>query len=141
MANLVTFAKKLWKDATSGGTPITAAELNRMEGGINDCATQINRLGDSVSRAPLTFGGYIGTADVDWDSIASQVSIINCGNTIPSGTHGPDGAYGYGFLFSAIVNNGIGYQIYVPSNGEIFYARFTWGGSWIGWKKFSCDQT
>lgn len=50
MANLVTFAKKLWKDATSGGTPITAAELNRMEGGINDCATQINRLGDSVSR-------------------------------------------------------------------------------------------
>lgn len=51
MANLVTFAKKLWKDATSGGTPITAAELNRMEGGINDCATQINRLGDSVSRS------------------------------------------------------------------------------------------
>ena len=54
MANLVTFAKKLWKDATSGGTPITAAELNRMEGGINDCATQINRLGDSVSRAYAT---------------------------------------------------------------------------------------
>lgn len=49
MANLVTFVKKLWKDATSGGTPITAAELNRMEGGINDCATQINKLGDSVS--------------------------------------------------------------------------------------------
>lgn len=49
MANLVTFAKKLWKDATSGGTPITATELNRMEGGINDCATQINKLGDSVS--------------------------------------------------------------------------------------------
>lgn len=50
MAKLVAFAKKLWKDATSGGTPITAAELNRMEGGINDCATQINMLGDSVSR-------------------------------------------------------------------------------------------
>ena len=49
MANLVTFVKKLWKDATSGGTPITAAELNRMEGGINDCATKINKLGDSVS--------------------------------------------------------------------------------------------
>lgn len=39
MANLVTFAKKLWKDAISGGTPITAAELNRMEDGINNCAT------------------------------------------------------------------------------------------------------
>ena len=53
MANLVTFVKKLWKDATSGGTPITATELNRMEGGINDCATQINKLGDSVSRVKL----------------------------------------------------------------------------------------
>lgn len=49
MANLVTFAKKLWKDKVGGNTPITAAELNRMEGGINDCATQINKLGDSVS--------------------------------------------------------------------------------------------
>lgn len=48
MANLVTFAKKLWKDKVGGNTPITAAELNRMEGGINDCATQINKLGDSV---------------------------------------------------------------------------------------------
>ena len=53
MANLVTFAKKLWKDKLGGNTPITAAELNRMEGGINDCATQINKLGDSVS--PLTY--------------------------------------------------------------------------------------
>lgn len=49
MANLVTFAKKLWKDKVGGNTPITAAELNRMEGGINDCATQINKLGNSVS--------------------------------------------------------------------------------------------
>nr|DAI79029.1 MAG TPA: hypothetical protein [Caudoviricetes sp.] len=50
MANLVTFAKKLWKDKVGGNTPITAAELNRMENGINNCATQINKLGDSVCR-------------------------------------------------------------------------------------------
>ena len=49
MANLVTFAKKLWKDKVGGNTPITAAELNRIEGGVNDCANQINKLGDSVS--------------------------------------------------------------------------------------------
>ncbi len=49
MANLVTFAKKLWKDKVGGNTPITAAELNRMEDGINNCANQINKLGDSVS--------------------------------------------------------------------------------------------
>lgn len=50
MANLVTFAKKLWKDKVGGNTPITAAELNRIEGGVNDCANQINKLGDSVSQ-------------------------------------------------------------------------------------------
>lgn len=138
MAGIFSYAKTLWQD---GVTAITAARLNHIEQGISDAADSIKTIGDSVSRAPLTFGGYIGTADVDWDSIASQVSIINCGSTIPSGTHGPDGAYGYGFLFSAIVNNGIGYQIYVPANGETFYARFAWGSSWIGWKKFSCDQT
>lgn len=88
----------------------------------------------------MTFGGYIGTADVDWDNIKSQVAIVNYGNAVPSDVHAPDGAYGYGFLFSAIVNNEIGYQIYVPANGETFYARFTWGVSWINWTKFSCAQ-
>ena len=53
MANLVTYAKKLWKDKVGGNTPITAAELNRMEGGISDCASQINKLGDSVS--PISY--------------------------------------------------------------------------------------
>lgn len=47
----VSFVKKIWKDATSGGTPITAKELNRMEDGINDCATQLKNLGDSVSQS------------------------------------------------------------------------------------------
>ena len=47
MANLVTYAKQKWEDAK---TAITAARLNNMEQGINDCATQINALGDSVSQ-------------------------------------------------------------------------------------------
>lgn len=68
MANLVTFAKKLWKDATSGGTPITAAELNRMEGGINDCATQINKLGDSVPRVPSFWGDVTSISCGSWGS-------------------------------------------------------------------------
>ena len=71
MASLVTFAKKLWKDATSGGTPITAAELNRMEGGINDCATQINRLGDSVSL--ITVDG--------WSVLSVKFQVYTSGNT------------------------------------------------------------
>lgn len=53
----IKFAMKTWKDAVSGGTPITAAELNRIEKGISDCATQTNTLGDSVS--PLVSDGVI----------------------------------------------------------------------------------
>ena len=74
MASLVTFAKKLWKDATSGGTPITAAELNRMEGGINDCATQINRLGDSVCQKNMVW--YSNKASVDMTG--KQIVIVLC---------------------------------------------------------------
>lgn len=44
----IKFAMKTWKDAVSGGTPISAAELNRIEKGISDCAKQTNELGDSV---------------------------------------------------------------------------------------------
>lgn len=55
----IKFAMKQWKDAVSGGTPITAAELNRIEKGINDCATQTNALGDSVSRCTRVEGGLI----------------------------------------------------------------------------------
>lgn len=50
MANLVTYAKQKWEDAK---TAITAARLNNMEQGINDCATQINALGDSVCQRQI----------------------------------------------------------------------------------------
>lgn len=50
----IKFAMKTWKDAVSGGTPITAAELNRIEKGISDTAKGVNDLGDSVSRSSLS---------------------------------------------------------------------------------------
>lgn len=50
----IVFAMKTWKDKVSGNTPVTAAELNRIEKGISDCAKQTNALGDSVS--PFTNG-------------------------------------------------------------------------------------
>ena len=133
----IAFAMKTWKDKVSGNTPITAAELNRIEKGISDTAKGVNALGDSVSRAPLAFDRYIGTTDVDWDSVTSEVAIVNYGSAIPNGVHAPADAYGYGILFSAIVNGGIGYQIYLPANGEDFYTRFTWGTTWINWTKYS----
>ena len=75
MANLVTFAKKLWKDKVGGNTPITAAELNRMEGGINDCATQINKLGDSVSRVQFAQEGTVFRVSYSDDGVL-QLSIV-----------------------------------------------------------------
>jgi subtilase family serine protease len=68
MANLVTFAKKLWKDKVGGNTPITAAELNRIESGVNDCANQINKLGDSVSRVPAFWGDVTSITYGSWGS-------------------------------------------------------------------------
>lgn len=75
MANLVTFAKKLWKDKAGGNTPITAAELNRMEGGINDCANQINKLGDSVSRVQFAQEGTVFRVSYSDDGVL-QLSIV-----------------------------------------------------------------
>ena len=45
----IAFAMKTWKDKVSGNTPITAAELNRIEKGISDTVKGVNDLGDSVS--------------------------------------------------------------------------------------------
>ena len=47
MANLVEYVKTVWEN---GKTALNAARMNNMERGISDCATQINKLGDSVSR-------------------------------------------------------------------------------------------
>lgn len=47
MANLVDYVKTVWEN---GKTALSAARMNNMEQGISNCASQINRLGDSVSR-------------------------------------------------------------------------------------------
>ena len=47
MANLVDYVKTVWEN---GKTALNAARMNNMEQGISNCASQINRLGDSVSR-------------------------------------------------------------------------------------------
>lgn len=52
MANLVDYVKTVWEN---GKTALNAARMNNMEQGISNCASQINRLGDSVSqKVPLS---------------------------------------------------------------------------------------
>lgn len=53
LASAVSFAKKTWKDGSGGGTPITAAELNRLEQGVADLTAAVNALRDSVGQ-PVT---------------------------------------------------------------------------------------
>lgn len=65
MANLVTYAKQVWQDAK---TAITAARLNNMEKGISDCANQINKLGDSVSKVPSFWGDVTAITYGSWGS-------------------------------------------------------------------------
>ncbi len=53
LATDVSFAKKTWRDGEVGATPITAAELNRLEQGVSDLTAAVNALRDSVSQSPL----------------------------------------------------------------------------------------
>ena len=72
----VSFVKKIWKDATSGGTPITAKELNRMEDGINDCATQLKNLVDSVSPLKTFFVGDKSSVTLSFASANHSAAFL-----------------------------------------------------------------
>lgn len=60
----IVFAMKTWKDKVSGNTPVTAAELNRIEKGISDCAKQTNALGDSVCQIKKSTGTTSATIEI-----------------------------------------------------------------------------
>ena len=65
MANLVNYVKTVWEN---GKTALNAARMNNMEKGISDCATQINKLGDSVSRVSNFYGDVVSAAYSSWGS-------------------------------------------------------------------------
>ena len=73
MANLVTYAKQVWQDAK---TAITAARLNNMENGISNCATQINKLGDSVSLLSHDMSRDSGTVSIAFSSANRAVALV-----------------------------------------------------------------
>lgn len=76
MADLVTYAKTAWQDLK---TAITAARLNNMEQGISDCASQINKLGDSVSRYVVVDGA--GKLFVGWDANGPYIAVVDKDDT------------------------------------------------------------
>lgn len=68
LASAVSFAKKTWKDGSGGGTPVTAAELNRLEQGVADLTAAVNALRDSVSRNLILQGTTISDVTIDADN-------------------------------------------------------------------------
>lgn len=65
MANLVDYVKTVWEN---GKTALNAARMNNMEQGISNCASQINRLGDSVSRVSSFYGDVVSATYSSWGS-------------------------------------------------------------------------
>lgn len=72
----IVFAMKTWKDKVSGNTPVTAAELNRIEKGISDCAKQTNALGDSVSLLSHDMSRDSGTVSIAFSSATRAVALV-----------------------------------------------------------------
>ena len=65
MANFVEYVKTVWEN---GKTALSASRMNNMEKGISDCATQINKLGDSVSRVSAFWGDVTSITYGSWGS-------------------------------------------------------------------------
>ena len=72
MANLVEYVKTAWEN---GKTALNAVRMNNIENGISNCATQINRLGDSVSRYKY------GTIAAKVEANSTWTIDVNLGST------------------------------------------------------------
>lgn len=64
----INFTKKTWVDDPTSGTPITAADMNRLEQAIVDLNTTLTSLQDSVSQS-------------DWTT-AQEYYWCRCGNVV-----------------------------------------------------------
>lgn len=77
LATDVSFARKTWKDGSEGATPITAAELNRLEKGVADLTSAVNGLRDSVSQTIKVVGTEKSTFNVNPDGGSSLQWVKN----------------------------------------------------------------
>lgn len=128
MANLVEYVKTVWEN---GKTALNAARMNNMENGISNCATQINRLGDSVSQAR----GDCYSNDMN---DITKPGTYNVGASVT--LNKPPSAYGWGFLlvFTSIANKTL--QVYVPDSetGKVYW-RSIWEKSVRKWTVVNGD--
>lgn len=131
----VSFARKTWKDGSEGATPITAAELNRLEKGVADLTSTVNALRDSVSQALLCTGiGITG----DFDNCTKAGAYIVSADS-GSSTGFPSGAYKWGTLIVFAQQGKYIVQIYIADSvSEPVYMRNSFNGSpFRNWTKIA----
>lgn len=112
MTSPIAYSPKTWADLPAGGTPITAAELNRMERGVRDAARLMDRPGGFTSldpptrRAAFMWGGGNETTFTDKNTgfirLPFQIPVattrwrVRIRNANASGTTTGAGAVTYG---------------------------------------------
>ena len=77
LASQVSFAKKTWKDGSGGGTPVTAAELNRLEQGVADLTAAVNALRDSVGQTVNIELGDVQIGERGYYSLQQNPAYLN----------------------------------------------------------------
>ena len=138
LATDVSFARKTWKDGSSGGTPITAAELNRLEKGVGDLTNAVNGLRDSVSQLPAKGFQSKECRGDDFDQLKEFFGSIYQRTPWTSEQHGPVGLNQYGFLFSfGNPAYDVFIQIYFSDFSQVAYRSKYSGSTWKEWKSFA----
>lgn len=130
MANLVEYVKTVWEN---GKTALNATRMNNMEKGISDCATQINKLGDSVSQR-LSINISQGESKISLNDLTETglYTAFNPDNA-PSEIKGA-----WITVINVIIANNVKYrsQILWSNNASYgIYLRNCTNGSWDDWVK------
>ena len=124
MANLVSYIKKIWKDAPSTDTPINAENLNHMEDGIYNNANAVNQLGNNLTASDnLRFQfsksgdkyGYLNSNGNFVSFKTAHTGTYNASSRSASLDMGEDHAYRYVNTNSVPNTNSATYS--VTSNG------------------------
>ena len=123
----VEYTKKTWYDGSEGGTPITAAELNRVETGIDDVVTQSNadktnidtHLAKKVNSSDGAHGLRYYNSELDYYDDTNEEWV-----EIQTGGGGSEVIKPYfePYLSQASRNYAIGDNIYVQQTNTLYVA-------------------
>lgn len=156
MTSPIAYSPKTWADLPAGNTPITAAELNRLERGVRDAARLTDRPGGFTSldpptrRASFAFGcggeGTFTNKNTGFQRMPFQIPVqttrwrMRISNRTPAGVSTGAGAVTYGpfYLMTAFrnlttgePNQWSGTPVLVHASSGSQAANTEWVSQWI----------